>query len=242
MPARATVPSRTTLVLSGRVVGAPDTGVTFQLLSGSGSLRTMSPSTSLFTALSPDAAIRIAASSTTNPALSRTIELAVTNFDEPLFLLPEGISQLPYVLATATTQTFTAAEYLSPFPQGVTPAEFFAWPSGTISSTGLLTATVGVERVYARNPANNVWASTDVDVRATTEASVVITPAVSTTTRGGVVQLTAMTSSGAPVTWRALGGSVTPTGTFTAPTTPGIYLVQASVTSSRYAVATIVVR
>jgi hypothetical protein len=235
MPARATVPSRTTLVLSGRVVGAPDTGVTFQLLSGSGSLRTMSPSTSLFTALSPDAAIRIAASSTTNPALSRTIELAVTNFDEPLFLLPEGISQLPYVLATATTQTFTAAEYLS-------PAEFFAWPSGTISSTGLLTATVGVERVYARNPANNVWASTDVDVRATTEASVVITPAVSTTTRGGVVQLTAMTSSGAPVTWRALGGSVTPTGTFTAPTTPGIYLVQASVTSSRYAVATIVVR
>ncbi|MDX2014915.1 MAG: hypothetical protein SFW67_32260 [Myxococcaceae bacterium] len=242
LPTRATVPTLGSLYLSGRVVGAPDTGVTFQLVQGTGSLRAAGPSASLYFPASPDAFVRVQAQANGNPALTRTIELAVSNTVRRVEVVPSGVSQFPYVLATASAQTFGAYEVVSTLVQGVSPAEWYSWPQGAITPTGTLTADVATQRVYARNPATDVWGWSEVRVQATTEPSVSVTPAVSTTGPGGVVQLTAMTSNGAAVTWQAMGGSVSSTGTYTAPSTPGIYLVQASAAPNRYGVATIVVR
>jgi len=82
-----------------------------------------------------------------------------------------------------------------------------------------------------------------VQVTATSAESIVVTPSVSMVAPNGVVQLTATVSTGASVTWSSLGslGSVSSTGTYTAPSTPGVFVVQA-VIGPRAAVATIIVQ
>lgn len=100
------------------------------------------------------------------------------------------------------------------------------------------------ERVYVREVSTNIWASTPVWVQPTSLPSIAIMPAFTTTTPGGVVQLTATVSTGALVTWAIAspsGGQVTQSGTYTAPFAPGVYLVEARV-GSRLALATVVVQ
>jgi hypothetical protein len=74
--------------------------------------------------------------------------------------------------------------------------------------------------------------------------SIAVSPAVSTVAPRGVVQLSATVSTGDAVTWSVLsadGGQVNSTGTYTAPVTPGVYVVEARV-GGRVALATIVVQ
>lgn len=251
MPASAAVASGDSLTLSGRVVGGIDNGVTFSLAQGGGSLSRTSASTAIFYAASANATVRILATSVQNTSVSRFIDLSINQVDS-FSVVPTTPSSNALPLPPGSRQTFSGMRIVSipntPSPSsmvaGVNGLQWFVWPSGTIDSTGTLTAATTDERVYAREPSTNLWASADVSVMATNTNAIAITPAVSTVTRGGVVQLTAVVSSGAAVTWRVFSsssGSVNSTGTYTAPSTAGIYLVQANA-GSQYALATIVVQ
>ena len=247
MPAQATVALQSSVTLSGRVVGAVDNGVTFSVVQGSGFITSSSPSSAVYRAQSADATVRILAVATMNSSVSRFIDLSVRDTVTPFGVVPQSISQTPYVLAPASRQTFAAyrvtATGVSPsvVVSGVRDLEWRVWPSGTIDTVGTLTADALNQRVYAREPSTGLWASADVSVTATSAASIVVTPTVSTVAPNGVVQLTAMVSTGATVTWSASPGSVNSSGTYTAPATPGVYVVQAAV-GDRTAVATIIVQ
>ena len=249
MPAQATVAAQSSVTLSGRVVGAVDTGVSFSVVQGSGFISTFSSSSAVYQAQSADATVRILAVATMNSSVSRFIDLSVRDTVTPFGVVPQSISQTPYVLAPASRQTFAgyriASTGVSPSAviAGVRSLEWRVWPSGTIDTAGTLTADALNQRVYAREPSTNLWASTDVDVTATSQASIVVTPSVSTVAPNGVVQLTATVSTGATVTWSTSGslGSVNSSGTYTAPATPGVYVVQAAV-GARSAVATVIVQ
>ncbi|MDP1921257.1 MAG: hypothetical protein Q8L14_33760 [Myxococcales bacterium] len=249
MPAQATVATQSSVTLSGRVVGAVDNGVTFSVVQGSGFISSSSPSSAVYRAQSADATVRILAVATMNSSVSRFIDLSVRDTVTPFGVVPQSISQTPYVLAPASRQTFAGYRIVS---AGVSPSavlagvrslEWRVWPSGIIDTGGTLTADALNRRVYAREPSTDLWASTDVDVTATSAASIVVTPSVSTVAPNAVVQLTATVSTGATVTWSASGslGSVNSSGTYTAPATPGVYVVQAAV-GARSAVATIIVQ
>lgn len=252
MPSSATVVEGGVLTLSGRVVGGVDNGVAFSLAQGNGRISRASPSSALYYASSGNSQVRILATSVQNSSVSRFIDLTVSPTLEAFDVLPTPPSGNALLLPPGGRQTFTGLRYVTvpttPSPTammaGVSGLQWFVWPSGTIDGTGTLTAATTDERVYAREPSTNLWSSADVSVSATNTNAIAITPAVSTTTRGGVVQLTAMVSSGAQVSWQVAApsqGSVNSTGTYTAPSTAGIYLVRANV-GSDYALATIVVQ
>lgn len=253
MPPSATVVSGDSLTLSGRVVGGVDNGVAFSLAQGGGSLSRTSASTATFFAASGNATVRILATSVQNSSVSRFIDLNISQTLESFSVLPTSPSTNALPLPPGSKQTFSGMRIMSvPNPttpsstvRGVAGLQWLVWPSGTIDVTGTLTAATTDERVYALEPSTNLWSSADVSVMATNTSAVAISPAVTTVTRGGVVQLTAMVSSGDPVTWRVVsanGGSINSTGTYTAPSSAGVYLVQASTPGSQYGLATIVVQ
>lgn len=252
MPSSATVASGDTLTLSGRVVGGVDNGVAFSLAQGGGSLSRSSASTAVYYASSANSTVRILATSVQNSSVSRFIDLTISSTLEAFNVAPTSPSSNALPLPPGSKQTFAGLRFVSiptvPSPTsmvaGVNGLQWFVWPSGTIDATGTLTASTTDERIYAREPSTNLWSSADVSVMATNTKAIAISPAVSTTTRNGVVQLTAMVSSGEAVTWRVISantGSVSSTGTYTAPSSPGVYLVEASA-GTQYALATIVVQ
>jgi hypothetical protein len=253
MPASGAIARDSSVVVSGRVTSGVDNGVSFALASGGGSLFQRSLSSAMYSPGSGDAQVTIRATSNANSAMSRLITFSVVA-TPGFFVVPEAPSS-GLRLAPGSRQTFTAARVTSlpttPYAafSGVSGVQWFVWPSGTIDSTGTLTAATTNERLYALETSTNVWMnSDDLQVGPTTMPSVAITPAVSTVARNGVVQLTATTSTGGAVTWALVQtgtGSVSQTGTYTAPATAGIYLVQASTLSSggtQLAYATIVVQ
>ena len=63
-----------------------------------------------------------------------------------------------------------------------------------------------------------------------TTVSISLTPATSSVVAGGTVQFTAAVSgsSNTAVTWSVTGGSISPSGLFTAPSTAGTYTVKAT--------------
>lgn len=251
LPSSATVPEQDSIELSARVVNGVDNGVNFSLTSGTGSLSQSGPSSAVYFAQSADATVRILASSALNPALTRVIDITVASGLDPFFVVPDATSQAASsALAPGSRQTFSAVRSVgvpvSPFASliGVRGTQWQVWPTGTIDATGTLTAEAQNTRVYAREPSTNIWASTPVWVQPTTLPSIAIMPAVTTVTPGGVVQFTAAVSTGAAVQWSILSsaaGRITISGTYTAPSTPGIYLVQAQV-GSRVALATVIVQ
>ncbi len=252
MPSSATVARGDSLTLSGRVVGGVDNGVAFSLAQGGGSLSRTSASTAVYFSASGTSTVRILATSVQNSSVSRFIDLNVSPTLEAFNVAPTSPSSNALPLPPGSKQTFAGTRFISipttPSPTsmvtGVNGLQWFVWPSGTIDSTGTLTAATTDERVYAREPSTNLWSSADVTVTATNTKAIAITPAVSTTTPNGVVQLTATVSSGEAVIWRVISastGAVSATGTYTAPSSPGVYLVEASA-GSQYALATIVVQ
>ena len=78
--------------------------------------------------------------------------------------------------------------------------------------------------------------------------SVAVSPSLASVGPNGVVQFTANISSGAAAQWTALsanGGSISSSGTYTAPSTPGVYVVAAQPVGGnglRFGVATVVVQ
>ena len=250
-PMQATVPFNSELVLSALLVGNPsDPRVNFTLESGVGGLIPNGESSAIYYSTSSAATVRIRASANFMSSVAQLIDLTIDGRARELAVLPQGFSQLPYTLAPNTPQTFAAVRAVSSNAvTGVNGADFILFPSLASSTTGTLTIAADQTRLYARENASNVFASTDLLVASTTEPSIAITPAVATTSPNSVVQLTAMVSSGDPVLWEVVSGpgtgSVSTGGTYTAPASPGLYVVRATALNGsglRYALATIIVQ
>jgi hypothetical protein len=252
-PATATVPAYGELMLSALLVGNPaDPRVNFTLESGSGTLLPYDQSSAVYVA-SADTVVRIRASANFLSSVAQVIDLTVSSQAMAFSVAPEGFSQLPYLLTPSTPQTFAAVRPLSPGGSleltGVRGAEFILFPALSVSTTRTVTPDTAQTRLYAREVSTNVFASTDLQVATTAEPSIAISPAVSTIAPSAVVQLTAAVSTGDSVQWDVVSGfgagSVTQGGTYTAPATPGVYVVRATALNGsglRFALATIIVQ
>jgi hypothetical protein len=183
-------------------------------------------------------------------SFSTLVNVVGTGYRE-LAVLPELYSDM--AIATNSRQTFSVVEnrFSSFNARGVANTEWYLWEntqrsSNPVNGTVQL-GTAGTARIYARDPVSSQWALSEVIVATTTEPSVEVTPAVSTVARGGVVQLSATVSTGVGVRWDVVPGTgtVNSSGTYTAPQTPGVYVVQATPAGgngSRFGLATIIVQ
>jgi hypothetical protein len=243
--------------LIARAEGFSSPNVTFSLDStttGSFSLYATGPQTARFYSYSSSpATARIRVVSDALSSVATTVDLLMTNTGRDLSLVPQYDSAS--AIATGTRQNFALIEamYSSGNARGVANTEWYLWTNGTYSPVNrpvngvAAFDTAGAARVYARDPQSAQWLSVDVNVGTTTEPSVEVTPAVATVNRGGVVQFTAHVSTGVGVQWLVITGtgSVNSSGTYTAPQTAGIYIVEAVPVGGsglRFGIATIVVQ
>ncbi|MDP1825688.1 MAG: hypothetical protein Q8L48_20675 [Archangium sp.] len=251
MPASATVPYNSQVELSAELTGgAPDQQINWSLESGSGRLLPTGPSSATYFAYSNTATVRIRAWANFLSSVATFADFAVSSSARSFSVVPQPLSSSPYILALGSPQTFGAVRLtLSPTSsyEGLRGVEWTVWPSGSITD-GTATITSAMKRIYAREQSSNVWASVGVSGQTTTEPSVEITPALSTVAPNGVVQFTANISTGSAAQWIAAttnGGTISTSGTYTAPPTPGVYVIAAQAsdgTGLRYAVATVIVQ
>ncbi len=250
IPATATVGLNSSVELSGQLTGsAPDQRINWSVESGGGYVSASGPSSATYYAYSALANVRIRAQANFMSSLAAFADFTISRSVQDFLVVPQAFSTSPYALSPGSTQTFGAVRSTSPSSVyvGVRGIDWTMWPSGAITE-GTLTASPGMTRVYARERATNVWSSTDIRVENTSEPSVSITPALSTVAPNGVVQLTANVSTGAAVSWVVAslnGGTISSSGTYTAPGTPGVYAVAAQTAgtpSTRLGVATIIVQ
>lgn len=194
----------------------------------------------------------VKATSIANPTIFGTATVVVTSaHGSSLHIYPEPVSHTArFDVSPLGQQTFTALEY----PEGVSLGAFVPvidvrWsvvegpPGGAITSDGnyAAPANVGSYHVYATVPgAPTKSAIAQITVKEDSR-SISLRPAVSTVAPGGTVQLEAEVS-GPPgsLNWRVVGGAergtVTQTGLYTAPSVPGVYVVEVFA-SSGFAVA-----
>lgn len=252
MPASATVPSNAQVDLSAELTGAaPDQLIDWSIESGGGSLSPTGPSTATYYAYSSAATVRIRARANFMSSLATFADFSVSPSAQPFVVVPQPNSVAAYVLGDGLPQTFAALRFVFMSPSasymGVRGLDWTVWPSGSITD-GTVTATRSMKRIYAREQSSNIWASADIEVQTTPEPSISITPSLATVAPNGVVQFTANISSGASPQWvvsSANGGTITATGTYTAPALPGVYVIAVQPlggNSSRYAAATIIVQ
>jgi hypothetical protein len=242
------------LELSAQLSGTPpDPKVNFELVSGGGNVVSSGPTSATYFSSSANASVVIRATANYLSALSTLITITIDPSVTPFAVAPSATSSNAYVIAPGDSQTFTAFHPSlssgSATAVGLTGVTFVPWPLvSAFSVNPTFQPAANITRLYAHENATNQWASTAVQVGTTIEPSVTITPDVTTIAPNGVVQLTANVSTGGGVTWSAnisgLGGSITQSGTYTAPSTPGIYVVGAVAQGSpeRYALATIIVQ
>jgi len=251
LPPSATVPDFSLVTLSATVTGSPNQTVTFTLESGPGTLRTLGPSTAVYSHASEHATAQVRVTAAASASATVLVPLTLTVADS-FEVIPQAVSATPYALGPNSRQSFAAAQFVS-WPNqylGLEGVEWQLWPQGqpATGNTITLPAQTGTARLYATLPSTNVWASAELQVQTTSLPSIEVTPSVATTSVNGVVQLTATTSTGVGVTWAVLspgGGGVSAGGLYSAPATPGVYVVTATPiggTSERFGVATIVVR
>ncbi len=246
MPEVATMPSADSLELSADIRHAERT-VNFVLESGPGRLVSTGISSATYFSPSGNASARVRAEWLCSSGFAKYIDITTSFSAQPFMVVPITYSSDPYALALGSEQTFAGIRALSTGAnvRGVSGVEWFAWPSGSFTGPQLR-VDAAVKRVYARETGSNIWATRVVEGSNTTLPSISVTPAVSTVSRGGVVQLTAFVSTGESVAWSVadpLGstGTVNQSGTYTAPSTPGIYVVSVGV-GTRFAAATLIVQ
>ncbi len=249
MPQSATVPEFSSLVLSAEITGAaPRPNIDWSIESGGGQLLPFGVSSAQYFAYSANASVRIRAQANFMSSLASYVDLTIDPFGRPTLVLPQGFSSNAYVLAVGQPQTFAALRQVSSSGvfDGLRNVEWFVWPSGSITDGNVVPQT-GMQRIYAREVSTNIWSSADISPRTTSLPSIAITPSRATTGPNGVVQFTAILSSGTPEWLIASqnGGTVSSSGTYTAPSVPGIYVVvvqQLGGSPSRAAAATIIVQ
>lgn len=250
VPVTASVPVNGSVELSAELTGgAPNQLINWSVQSGGGSLSPSGPSTATYFPLSASATVRIRAQANFMSSLAAFADFAVSPTAQQFAVLPQMYSRTPYVLSLGSPQTFAAVRYGSPsgYYLGVRGVDWTVWPSGSITD-GTVTATSTMQRIYAREQSSNVWASVAVSGQTTSEPSVAVTPSLSTVAPNGVVQLTATISTGAAAQWVIAsnnGGTISQSGTYTAPSTPGVYVVAAGPVGGsglRFGLATIIVQ
>jgi hypothetical protein len=250
MPQSATVPEFGSLDLSAEITGgAPNQDIAWTVESGGGSIVSTGASTAQYLAYSANATVRIRAQAIFLSSLASYADLTIDPGGRGFSVVPQEFSSSAYALAIGQPQTFAAVRQIGSGPsslEGLRGVDWFVWPAGSIADGNVIPQTP-MQRIFAREQSSNIWASADINPQTTTLPSVAITPSRSTTTTNGVVQLTAILSSGTPQ-WTIAspgGGLITSTGTYTAPSVPGVYVVRLSPAGGsglRFAVATIIVQ
>lgn len=182
----------------------------------------------LYTAGNTAGAFRVIATHTAS-AKADTAEVTIT---APPTLTGLVVSPGSVSLVSGATQQFTATGTYSN-GSTATPAVTWSATGGTISSAGLYTAgsTAGTSRVVATSAGIADTATVVIGAPAPTLTGVLLTPASVTLNSGATQQFTAVgqysngTTGSLTIAWTATGGSITPSGLYTAGTTGGAYRV-----------------
>ena len=232
-PASASVSPGGTKAFTASVTGTANLAVTWSLLEGA-TAGTVS-SGGLYTAPSSTGTFHVVATSQASPSSFAEAQVVVaTSVNVAVNPSSATISTGGNVTlaATVTGTTNTAVSWSVQEASG-----------GSVSSTGVYTApgTPGTYHVIAQSLADaNARATATITVTATS-AGLAITPSQTMTTTGATVQFSA---SDAAATWAAPqtnSGSITGAGLYTAPSTPGTYVVTAT-NATQGAMATVVVK
>lgn len=252
IPPSATVQPYSELTIAATVQGAQNQTVIIQVESGLGEIRSTGVASAKYYAGFDSGPASVRVTAIADPNATVTIPIVVAN-TRNIDVIPMGVSDPFCVIGPGTRQTFAAAEFVSGFSQavGFENISWKIWPEGTISNEGTAAfpATQNKFYVFANEPTTNNWASVEVRTsNSQPDPAVEITPAQATVAPNGVVQLTAGTSSGASVSWKVitpLGGTVSSSGLYTAPSVPGVYVVTATPQGSSpywYGAATLIVK
>lgn len=231
-PANVTLARNGTVDLSASVFGAAYTAVSWSVDEGTagGSVVALATDAARYTAPAALGTFHVTATSAADPLKSGSATVTVTDavIDPPFVLFPNSIS-----MTALAKQTFTA------FVSGVTATALAGISfqvsegaaGGSISADGTYSApaTPGIFHVTAQKGVQSALAEVRVGSWGT---SLAVNPGAAAISPGATVQITSQffgTTLPATVTWRVLGGgTVSPTGLYSAPTTPGVYAVEAT--------------
>ena len=238
-PTTATVLPGQTQTFTAAVTGVPDTGVTFSVAEPTGGTITQS---GVYTAPTTPGVYHVVAASTVDPAQTATATVTVPTVQVTLnpasvTLGPNGTQ--PFT-ATVTGTSNTGVTFSVQQPNG-----------GTINQNGVYVAPAvpGTYTVIASSAAlPSATAMATVTVSANTGIGIELSPASAVVNQGAQQPFTA-TVTGAQNTAATFavqepgGGSISSTGVYTAPNTPGTYHVVATslADTSKQATATVTV-
>ncbi len=151
----------------------------------------------------------------------------------PLHLPPTGSVAVSINPATASMNTGATLQFTASVTGSTDTAVTWSATGGTVSASGLYTApaTAGTFTVTATSVADATKsASSTVTVTAVPVVAVGLSPASASVNTGATFQFTASVTGSAntAVTWSASGGTVSPSGLYTAPATAGTCTVTAT--------------
>jgi hypothetical protein len=232
-PGTATIQTGGQQQFTASVLGTSNTSVAWKATGGTVT------TTGLYTAPSTAGTYTVSATSAADSTKSASATITVS---QPAQV---SISVSPYTanIQTGGQQQFTASV-------SGTSNTGVAWKAtgGTVTTTGLYTApfTAGTYTVTATSSADSTKsASATVTVSQPAQVSISVSPYTANIQTGGQQQFTASVfgTSNTGVGWKATGGTVTPTGLYTAPSTAGTYTVTATsaADSTKSASATVTV-
>ena len=218
-PLSVTVQPGGTQQFTATVTGAPNNAVNWTATGG-----TVSAS-GLYTAGTTPGAFTVTATSVQDTTKSATAAIAISAVQSGVSI---SIAPNSATVASGTTKQFTATA------TGASNTAV-AWMAtgGTVSSTGLYTAgtTAGSFTVTATSVQDTTKSATaTIKIPAPQPLSVTVAPTSTTLFTSGTQKFTATVAnaSNAAVTWTATGGTVSPTGLYTAGTTTGPFTVTAT--------------
>src|SRR5215831_2641638 len=172
-----------------------------------------------------------------SPALSKTKALSITIASATLAIttasLPDGQQSVAYsqtLAATGGTTPYTWSIAIGTLPAGLAINASTGVISGTPTGTGTSSFTVQV--TDSASPAQSRTANLSIIINGTGSFTVSVSPKRVGLTVTQTLPVTATTNDGAGVNWTATGGSFNPTtsttGTYTAPSSPGVYTLTAT--------------
>lgn len=219
-PSAASITAGTTQTLTATVTGSANTAVTWSSTGGTVS------STGLFTAPSTPGNVTITATSVADPTKSASATLTIVAAPTAIAvtITPASVS-----VGVGASQSFSAL--VSGTTNG---AVTWTVTGGSITPAGLFTApsTPGTVTVTATSVADSTKkASATITVTSVAQpVAVSISPASATLTAGATQAFSAVVTGTAytAVTWTTTGGSITPAGLYTAPSTAGSATITAT--------------
>lgn len=244
MPPTVAVPAYASTRLVAMVSGTPVTGVIWSVEEPEGGTIVGDGAAGVYQAPATEGVYHVQALATADGSTAGRATIVVSNASKSsIQILPEPVSFDAIAIQPSASQTLTAVYFMSAVTWEAlvpVPVPEVQWSiiqgatGGSITADGTYAAppTPGIFHVLASVPgAPAASAVAEVQVSSSGDGALAVAPAVARIAPGATVQFSGHVSGGAgDITWSVLGndsGTISSTGLYTAPSAPGVYVVQA---------------